>query len=62
MGCPFIIKDHINYECVNGPEKKPKDNYLTVSRVKIIFTILDRYHKYIEYYNLIKLLKLFLFL
>ncbi|KAF0740488.1 zinc finger BED domain-containing protein 1-like [Aphis craccivora] len=29
IGCPFIIKDHINYECVNGPEKKPKDNYLT---------------------------------
>jgi len=41
MGCPFIIKDHINYECVNGPEKKPKDNYLTVSRVKIILKILD---------------------
>jgi len=42
MGCPFIIKDHINY--INGPEKKPKDNYLTVSGVKIIFTILDVIH------------------
>ncbi|KAL4088859.1 hypothetical protein QTP88_023943 [Uroleucon formosanum] len=30
MGCPLIIKDHINYECVNGPEQKPEDNYLTI--------------------------------
>lgn len=26
MGCPFLIKQHIYFECVNGPQHKSKDN------------------------------------
>lgn len=30
MGCPFVIKNHMYYECVNGTQKKT-DNDSTVS-------------------------------
>jgi hypothetical protein len=26
MGCLFLIKEHVYYECVNGPHRKSKDN------------------------------------
>ncbi|CAH1732081.1 unnamed protein product [Aphis gossypii] len=29
IGCPFLIKQHVYYKCVNGPHQKQKDNYST---------------------------------
>jgi hypothetical protein len=26
MDCPFLIKEHVYYECLNEPHHKSKDN------------------------------------
>jgi hypothetical protein len=37
MGYPFLIKEHVYYECVNGPHCKSKDNDVNVIELLISF-------------------------
>jgi len=39
MGCPFLIKQHIYFECVNGPHHKSKENTDVITLLKYISKI-----------------------